>query len=224
MHRVLATLREDKLVCQEAMRGYTIAMTSCLETFYRDLYVYVLSQDEVSLRRVLADVRDKATLAEIHSLLADGLTFSEIVTGKATFQSVSEIDSFLSKLFHPAGYLDTLQDYEHICLVPSRDARAAHFKLDDKWRSNLAKIFTTRHALVHDANKSFHLSANEMASLETTALFVPQLTAELVSKKFDGKGTLRIRDVPVLILVDDLLSDDWEIAEEEGMHLHRGAE
>lgn len=161
MHKVLAKLREDKVVCQEAMRGYIIAMASCLETFYRDLYVYVLSQDEVSLRRVLADVRDKATLVEIHSLLADGLTFSEIVTSKATFQSISEIDSFVSKLFHPAGYLDTLQDYEHICLVPSRAARQAHFKLDDKWRSNLANIFTSRHALVHDANKSFHLSVTK---------------------------------------------------------------
>ncbi len=224
MHRVLATLRDDKVVCEEAMRGYITAMASCLETFYRDLYIYVLSQDEESLRRALAEVRDKATLAEIHSLLADGLTFSEIVTGKATFQSISEIDSFVSKLFHPAGYLDTLQDYEHMCLVPSRAARQARFKLDDKWRTNLAKIFTTRHALVHDANMSFQLSANEMASLETTALFVPQLTAELVSKKFDGKGTLRIRDLPVLILVDDLLSDDWEVAEEEGMRLHCGSE
>lgn len=224
MHRVLATLRDDKVACEEAMRGYIIAMASCLETFYRDLYVYVLSQDEVSLRRVLAEVREKATFAEIHSLLADGLTFSEIITGKATFQNISEIDSFVSKLFHPVRYLDTLQAYEHICLVPSRAAGPARFKLDDKWRSSLAKIFTNRHALVHDANMLFQLSANEMASLETTALFVPQLTAELVSKKFDGKGTLRIRDLPVLVLVDDLLSDDWEIAEEEGMRLHRGAE
>lgn len=63
-----------------------------------------------------------------------------------------------------------------------------------------------------------------MASLETTALLVPQLTAELVSKKFDGKGTLRIRGLPVLILVDDLLSDDWEIAEEEGIRLQRRTE
>jgi hypothetical protein len=220
MHKVIDTLHTDKVVCQEAMRGYIVAMTSCLETFYRDLYIYVLSQDEASLRRVLPDFRDKATLAEIHSLLADGLTFSEIVTGKATFQSLSEIETFMSKLFHPAGYLDTLQDYEHICLIPSRDPRVAHFKLDDKWRSNLENIFTSRHALVHDANKSFHLSANEMAKIETTALMVPQLTAELVSQKFDGNGTLRIRELPVLILVDDMLRDDWETAGDEGMRLH----
>lgn len=59
MHRVIATLHTDKLVCQEAMRSYIIAMTSCLETFYRDVYIYVLSQDEASLRRVLPDVREK---------------------------------------------------------------------------------------------------------------------------------------------------------------------
>lgn len=226
MHRVIATLHDDQAVCKEAMRNYIIAMASCLETFYRDLYVYVLSQDEISLKRALADVRDKATLAEIHSLLAGGVSFSEIATGKATFQSISEIDSFMSKLFHPAGYLDTLQNYEHLCLVPSRSAQTAHFKLDNSWRSNLAKLFQSRHALVHDANKAFHLSANEMAKLETTALLVPQLTAELVSKKFDGKGTLRIRELPVLILVDDLLCDDWRLAEqeEEGIRFHRGAE
>jgi len=224
MHRVIATLQDDPVVCKEAMRRYIIAMASCLETFYRDLYVYVLSQDEGSLKRVLADVRDKATLAEIHSLIAGGLSFSEIVTGKATFGSISDVDSFVSKLFHPAGYLDTLQNYEHICLVPSRSARKVHFKLDDKWRSNLAKIFESRNALVHDANKPFHLSANAMASMETTVLLVPQLTAELVSKKFDGKGTLRIRDLPVLILIDDLLSDSWRLEpEEEGMRLHGAA-
>ena len=218
MHAVLPLCREKKDLLSEAMRGYVVAITSALETYYRDVYVYVLSQDEASLRRVLQDVREKATLAELHSLLADGVSFSEIVASEATFQNLAAVEKFMSKLFQPIGYLDTLGGYEHDCVVPVRGARTI-MKLGDGWRTDLASIYSRRHAFVHDANKQCDLSPKEMQRLETVALLIPQMTAELVSKKFDSKGTFRMGSLPVLLLVEDLISDEWEVSDGAGIRI-----
>jgi hypothetical protein len=76
MHAALAVFGQSQNLLSEAIRNYLIAITSAPETYYRDVYVFVLSQDETALRRVLPDVREKATLANLHALLAEGVAIS----------------------------------------------------------------------------------------------------------------------------------------------------
>lgn len=210
MHAILRVFRSDELLLEEAMRSYIIALTSALETYYRDIYVYVLSQDKDALCRVLSGEKDKASLSDIHASLDAGLEFYDIAASTAAFQSLDQVDAFMSKLFDQRGYLETLEKYECEFAVPARGARA-RIKLPSSWRVDLATVFSKRHALVHDANKSFDLSPDDMQRLETVALLVPQLTAELLARKFNGKGTLRFAGLPALMILEDILSDNWYV-------------
>lgn len=222
MHKVLQVFRADSSLVTQAERAYIISIASCLETFYRDLLVYALARDDISLASILEGIREKATAAEFHRLLREGVSFPEIASSSVTFQSLAEIEAIMSYLFQPAGYLAALDSYQADCLMPSRGART-RFSLEKRWRSDVERIFTERHALVHDANRKMTVAPRDLAHLETVALLVPQLTAELLAKKHDGKGTLRIEGepslagLPVLLIVTDVISDEWEITDDVGI-------
>jgi hypothetical protein len=211
MHKILPQFKDREVVMQEAIKNYVVSIASCLETFYRDISIYVLSLDESILERVLPDLKTKTTYADIHSLLKDGIKFSEIAATEASFQSMAEIDSFMSKLFHPKGYFEELDSYSLDCLVPTRSKRVK-MQLSNQWRSEYASIFNHRHSLVHNANKPCLIQLPEIQKLEALALTVPQMTAELIAQKFPIKGTIRANGFPVLLLVEDVISEDWEIA------------
>ncbi len=222
MHKVLETFRADSGLIAQAERAYIISIASCLETFYRDLLVYALARDEVSLSSVLQGIREKATAAEFHRLLRDGVSFPEIASSGVTFQSLAEIEAVMAYLFQPTGYLAALDSYHCDCLIPSRGGRA-RFNLDKEWRADVERIFRERHALVHDANRKMTVVPHDLARLETVALLVPQLTTELLAKRHAGKGTLRVEgepslaELPVLLLVKDVISDEWEITDDVGI-------
>ena len=209
MHHTLAQFRERRALMQEATKNYVVSMASCLETFYRDFLVYVLSLDETTLERILPELKGKTTYGDIHSLLKEGLTFSDIAVAEARFQSLAEIDSFMSRMLFPKNYLEELSSFSLDCIIPSRGKRGAMILWKD-WRLEFASIFAHRHSLVHDANKPCTIDFPEIQKLEALALTVPQITAELVAQKFPVKGTLRGNGWPVLLLVEDVIAEDWE--------------
>ena len=132
MHKILAQFgKQDELV-REASKSYIVSIVSCLETFYRDLFTYVLSLDESTLERVLPDLKEKPTYSNMHTLLKQGVEFSDIVATEANFQSIAEIDSFMSKLFFPNSYLKELDSFSFRCFVPARSIQA-NMKLDQDW-------------------------------------------------------------------------------------------
>lgn len=214
MHKILPQFKNQEPIIQEAIRNYIISIASCLETFYRDIYVYVLSLDETILERVLPDLKTKTTIADIHSLLKDGVNFSEIAASEASFQSVAEIDSFMSKLFTPKSYFEELDTYSLDCLIPARSIRAK-MELHAQWRSEFAAIFNYRHSLVHNANKSCLVDFPEIQKLEALALTVPQMTTELIAKKFPISGVFRMEGSPVLFLIEDMVAEDWENSDDK---------
>jgi hypothetical protein len=214
MHKVLPQFRDQKGIIQESIRNYIISTATCLETFYRDLLIFVLSQDETTLERVLPDLREKTTYSDIHSLLQDGIKFAEIAVADASFQNISEIETFMSKLFFPNSYLQELDSFFLECFIPARSARTI-FKLDNSWRSDFAKIFIHRHSFVHDANKVCDIELSEIRQLETIALLVPQLTTYLIANKFSKVVLSKEHNTPVIFIIEDIISDDWEVVPDE---------
>lgn len=214
MHAMIPLLKGRHDLFQTAMRSYLIGMAACLETFYRDLYICVLDEDPKLLRSSLGQIKEKASLEEIHQLTVDGISFAELSASKAAFQNIDEIDRFLSTLFSHNGYLETLSEYDFVCAIPSRNTKQAHMKLHTAWRGDFARIFQLRHEFAHDANSKTSLDPVELQRLEACALLIPQMTAALIasnrSLKIVKSGTL-----PVLLTVDDLISDDWEVVEDE---------
>jgi hypothetical protein len=58
MHSCIRQMSTDKLLIEEAKRNYMISMTSALETFYHDLFVYILEKDDSILEDILADIKE----------------------------------------------------------------------------------------------------------------------------------------------------------------------
>jgi hypothetical protein len=216
MRASLASFSAQASLLHESMRGYIVAMASCLETFYRDLYLYSLETDSQLLARSIGDFRDKYSLAELYGAMVDKVSFAEIAADKAVFQNIGEIDRYLGRLFQPLGYLAALEAYEYKCWIPSRSATSACLRLWSGWRADFAQIFSLRHLLVHDANAACAVSRSEMARLETVAILVPQMTAALIrqrTRQGDEPGAQPIVE-GVVLLVEDLIAEDWAVSED----------
>ena len=209
MHRCIAQMRDKPDLIQEAKRGYIVALTGSVETFYHDLVIHLLSQDSALLQKALAGVKEKFQLGDIHGLLAENISFPEMVAAHMNFQSLEEIERVLENVFPPGGYLDALSSFEFICAIPARSAGVAKVRLPSKWRGEFAELFKIRHGLVHDANLPCDVTHSKMANLEALVLQIAQMTAGLVSKLFQvapPSGTL-----PAFMLIEDLIAEDWEI-------------
>lgn len=214
MHKVLDTCRNEECVIKEACRNYVIALASCMETFYRDLCLFVISNDDQVLKVILGEVREKATFADIHQILCDGATFPDIASSSLGFQNIEQIEASMSKIFPPKGYISSITEFELECLVLAKEARAT-IRLPEDWRAKFADFFQRRHEYVHNSNFDFDLSLSEMAGLEALVLLTAQLTAHNIAQRYSGKGALMMAGHPVLFLVEDFLRTDWELCADD---------
>jgi hypothetical protein len=74
----------------------------------------------------------------------------------------------------------------------------------------LGRTFSLRHEFAHDANSKTLVLAEEIRRIETTALLTCQITALLPG--IAPKVVVNGGNLPAILLVEDLISDDWEIA------------
>jgi hypothetical protein len=167
----------------------------------------------------LKEIKEKPHLAVIHDLFQDGMSFSELATSHFSFQSLEEINLSMSKLLEQ-DYLNALDCYEHFCVIPSIREDVAKMKLPEEWRTYFSNIFRKRHALVHDSNARCEVEPGHMARFETFALTVTQITSCLVASRYAarvGEDVFKILGsgdgVPVFLVINDLISDDWEVVE-----------
>jgi hypothetical protein len=211
--RIAIPLAEEKPdILQTAIRSYIIGIAACLETYFRDLYLHTLERDPALLETALEQIKEKEALAALYRNLSDGMSFPEFAMSRATFQSAAEIDQHYSIFFKPRGFLDSLDEFEFLSLIPSVPRKGlARLRLSAGWRKDLARIFNLRHEFAHDANSKSKVETQEMRSLETTAVLLPQVTAHLEPfKPTPPKGA---NAVPIILLIADFVSEDWIVSD-----------
>jgi hypothetical protein len=217
MHFVLAKGGEDDGLLGQAIRNYVINIVSCLETFFRDSFIYCLSADKEVLTRKLAKLKDvKWSPSLVHANLSDDLGFAELVANELKFQNIEEVDSNMSQIFSDKPFLDAIGKTEFPCCV---QGKIGTLKLDEyraEWKKEFAKLFAYRNDFVHDANLPCAISRKEMAGLEASALIICQLTAFAIAMKMKSAAILIASpsNCPALLTVTDLIATDWEIADE----------
>jgi hypothetical protein len=132
---------------------------------------------------------------------------------QVSFQSAEAIDRNFSIFFSAKPFLETLDDFELVCAIPSAQHRGpAQLKLSPGWQSDLARVFSLRHEFAHDANSKTQIEANEMRRIETTVLVLCQITTHLSGIKL--KVIRSDGYYPAILLISDLISEDWEVAED----------
>jgi hypothetical protein len=198
--------KED--ILQAAARAYIIGIAACVETFFRDLYIYLLKRNSSLLRRALKDGDRK----HLPRYLAAGVSAEEFAASQVSFQSAEAINQNIS-IFFSTPFFDILDQFELICEVPSAlRTGPARLKLPSCWESDLGRVFSLRHEFAHDANSKTQVCTEEMQRIETTALLMCQITALLpgIASRVIVSG----KNLPAILLISDLISDDWEVAED----------
>ena len=213
MHSTLREFRSKDNLIQEAIRQYIIGMTTCLETFYRDLYVALLEADEALFKLLFDGDKRGARLARMQAIEPDKISLRELAAELVKFQNLSGIDHALSEVLRPVGYVAALTACSFRCSLPARPA-VNEFRLWPDWQRAFSSIFDQRHEFVHDANRACTVQHREIAELETVALIVPQLTTFLVADQLGPVAPLLISNhsVPAILLIDDVIAEDWELA------------
>jgi hypothetical protein len=229
MHTIIPLSKEKPDIFQTAMRSYIIGIAACLETYFRDLYLHTLERKPDLLETALEQIKQGEKLVTLFRNFSDGISFAEFAMSRATFRSVEEIDRHYSIFFKPKSFLDSLDQFELICGMPAinRPGRA-RLRLNDGWRKHLAKIFSLRHEFAHDANSKWEIDTREMQSLETTAVILPQFASHLEPFRKEPSPEQQemekeLKDnpgwalIPVVLLIKDLIAEDWVVGSKEDM-------
>lgn len=214
MHSSLKAFRSDEDLLSEAIRQYIIGMTSCLETYYRDLFVALLEADKFLLQRLFERDKRAKQLTKLRATESADIPTAELAGELVKFQNLFGIDQALSKILQPLRYIDALTSTEFVCIIPSRSPKLASLRLWPQWQGQFSDIFDHRHEFAHDANVRSVLPLSKMAGIEATALIVPQLTTLLVAQRLGATFSyLAAGDhVSAVLLVEDLIADDWHVA------------
>jgi hypothetical protein len=213
MREFLPMRAEKHDVLQVAMKTYIIGMAACLETFFRDLYLSILERNPSLTQQVLGANPRRDGNAAIQRYLGEGVPLSELAAAQVSFQNAESIDRNLSVFFADKTFFKALGDFELLCAIPrAKKPGLAQMKLFPDWQNHLARIFALRHEFAHDGNSKTVVDPQEMNSLETTAILICQMAGFL--EPF-GRGNLASSEntVPVLLLIADLIADDWEVVE-----------
>jgi hypothetical protein len=78
----------------------------------------------------------------------------------------------------------------------------------------LNSLFDLRHEFVHDANSTTMLSRSDVARLESVAVILPQYVTMMVGAVRLAAVMRGVGSMPAMLLVEDLLATDWEVAPE----------
>lgn len=213
MHSLLPPTKGKEDMLQAAMRAYLIGIAACVETFFRDLYFYLLRRSPNLLQQALTASNSKAPASHLPRYLAHGVSAEEFAAFQVSFQSADAINQNIS-IFVSTPFFDSLDHFEPVCDVPFvRLDGLVRLKLPSCWRSDLGRAFSLRHEFAHDANSKTQISTEEMRSIETSALLMCQVTALLPG--IQPPIIVTQRQAPAILTISDLISEDWEIVEDE---------
>lgn len=211
MHTFLPPTKGKEDILQAAMRAYVIGIAACIETFFRDLHFHLVKRNPALLQRALNESNRSESASRLPRYLAEGASAEEFAAS-ASFQNAEAINQNIS-IFFSTPFFNVLDQFELACEVPSaRRTGPANLKLPSSWQRDLDRVFSLRHEFAHDANSKTKVSAEEMQRIETTALLACQFTVLLSG--IESQIIVSQKRLPVILLVADLISDDWEIPED----------
>ena len=204
MHKSIEYFRKDELLFEEAIRAYVIALVGALETFYRDLFVFLYEDKPELVSKILNSLRPKYTGTKNHGML----TRAEIAATVLSFQRLDEINGALTAFLEPSNYFDAISSYSVICCVPSRSDKPLRMRLPEDWQDQVHLLLADRHRYVHDRNCRCDTAPKFMARIEFTIMALAQLTRLLLFEL--SKESVPKDSIFAFLLVEDLIADDWE--------------
>jgi len=212
MHSFLKSGGENKELLAIAYRQYYIFLVSAWETFFRDVFVYIHTQDEMIAESLLGKMKPA-----IDTFDDENITLPELLSKSFNFQNITDLEEAYDEVWG-TNFLN------HIC---STDIGPCGINgnisgglvvddLFDDWRDYIIKTFSTRHKVVHDANFRPAIDIKFIQKAEAVFLLIPQIATQLIAERFNLKRvafTNGEHSVPYIFTVSEMLAKDWQVVE-----------
>lgn len=195
-----------------AYRQYYVFLVSCWETFFRDVFVYVHTQDEGLTEGLLKKMKP-----DIETFNNDDISLPELLSKSFNFQNIDDLED---------AYYDIwgTNFFKYICSTDIGPCGingkiSGGFVMDNlftNWHEDIIKVFSIRHKVVHDANFRPEIDIQFIQKAEAIFLLIPQIATQLIAKKFSLKRIVLQKDkhrVPYIFTVSEILANDWLIIE-----------
>jgi len=200
----------------ETKRQFVIGLVSCFETFFRDMFVYYLDNNKSVLDMYWT---------ESHGTLGDSgeagdpveISRAELLADTINFQNMHSVDHAFRHIFVGGGTLSQrLSSHKATVSIPSRaDNGLAQLALPDDWLDVFDSLLRLRHRLVHDANFAPEIPTKDLGVFELYVLWVAQFFHFVIAQTLvDYQIIVDQNGIPVMLLGEDLVSDDWNLMEE----------
>jgi hypothetical protein len=191
---------------------YLSSIISCWETFFRDVFVFLISIDSNLKNEIIKALKvDESKIANVDhgGYLASCFNFQNFEDTAMAFQTVFNKDIF-----------EFTANDEFVSFMPKQNKECLFslIKVFPDYRIILEQGMEHRHKMIHDANfvKGVSFNIDFIQKTETVFLLFPQLLARLLSDKYNLPRFLICNgenNYNYLFLIDDLISKNWEVVE-----------
>ena len=212
MHSFVTSGSDNKELLAIVYRQYYVFLVSCWETFFRDVFVYVHTQDE----RLTESLLEKMKPA-IDTFNDDDIALPELLSKSFNFQNINDLEEAYDEVWG-TNFL------KHICSMDIGPCGvngkvSGEFVVDnlfDDWHNDIIKTFSIRHKVVHDANFRPEVDIQFIQKAEAIFLLIPQIATQFIAERFNLKRIVFTKGehcVPYIFTVSDILANDWQVVE-----------
>ncbi len=193
---------------------YLSSIVTCWETYFRDLFVYLVSIDS-NLKNELIEI------FEINENNIQEIEIGGYLSKCFNFQNMQEIIKAFSPIFK-TNIFDYAARKTYLYYFPKKNKEYLTSLIDlfPDYDTILKKGIEERHKMVHDGNflKNIDFAPTFFQKTETVFLLFPQILTLVLSEKYNlprlllNKGD---KNYNLLFVIEDIISEDWVIIENE---------
>lgn len=188
-----------------------ISLISCWETFFRDIFVFIINADN--------EVRDKL-LHNLDIAIRDKIVESDTVADYFSklynFQSINDIREAFNLVLMEEDIFSTIGEF----IIPFiNDGEVYKFSLNysfSKWFDYVELMFQERHKIVHDANYRSEISISKLEKAENVFLYFPQIFSFWLNGRFKTGANIMTTmaddyPIPTLMTRELMINGKWYI-------------
>lgn len=210
------TRNDDLEQIKVASYQYLSSIISCWETFYRDVFVFLLSIDENLKNETVRKLKLSDSAIQT---IQDEVDINNYLAKSYNFQNMEDIKDAFSPIFDLDIFEKTAKD-DFLTFSPQKN-QEYYFLLEmifPDYMEMIENALEIRHKIIHDANyiRQASFNVSYFQKTETLFLLLPQVLSKLLSDKYNLEVLFIRNDVGCyyyLFTIDDLISNDWIVEE-----------
>jgi len=220
---ILLSQKFDEAWTSTIISHYIVSLVTCWETFFRDVFVFLLKRHPNISKKVKSSNKVKKILGRFAVKKVDQ---EEYIASIFNFQNLKSLRNAFAPILGSAENIDKPTKQTAFMYIKNKGWFEFNLpKMFPKWTNDLDFILQERHRIIHDANHSTNVTRKDIQRIETVLFFYLQLFGIYISNRFQlpwiklntrisalelaAKTKIDVKNV--VLTFDDLLSNEWEI-------------